>query len=284
MKHLHFDQFSVMTAPYLHHTLEYALDSIAANGFKNVELWGASPHYCIDDYSSSERALRIQKINRMLAGRGLKMPVFHPEQIRQYPINIASPEKYIRGQSIDAMKAYLADTAAFGAEKMVVCPGWPYVDSYETDDFKRSAESLGILAERAEKLNITMVMEEIDATRSLFIKDIRGLSRLIKAVDSPRLQSCADLPYICGHGETIEDYYETFGEIGHVHAADFGKDGYMALGEGESDVFAQLAKLAEHDYDGQISLFMNGAVHYCDPDTPIRQSLAWLDQCNVVRK
>ena len=32
MKQLHFEQVSVLTAPYLHHTLEYALDSIAANG------------------------------------------------------------------------------------------------------------------------------------------------------------------------------------------------------------------------------------------------------------
>ena len=36
MKQLHFEQVSVLTAPYLHHTLEYALDSIAANGFHGV--------------------------------------------------------------------------------------------------------------------------------------------------------------------------------------------------------------------------------------------------------
>lgn len=34
-------RFCVLTAPFLHHTLEYGLDSIAANGFSSIELWGA---------------------------------------------------------------------------------------------------------------------------------------------------------------------------------------------------------------------------------------------------
>ena len=29
-------RFCVLTAPFLHHTLEYGLDSIAANGFSSI--------------------------------------------------------------------------------------------------------------------------------------------------------------------------------------------------------------------------------------------------------
>ena len=45
MSKLDMARFCVLTAPFLHHTLEYGLDSIAANGFSSIELWGASPHY-----------------------------------------------------------------------------------------------------------------------------------------------------------------------------------------------------------------------------------------------
>lgn len=89
-------RFCVLTAPFLHHTLEYGLDSIAANGFSSIELWGASPHYCLDDYDSAARAHAVRGINSMLAARGLTMAVYHPEQVRQYPVNIASPSAYIR--------------------------------------------------------------------------------------------------------------------------------------------------------------------------------------------
>ena len=71
-------RFCVLTAPFLHHTLEYGLDSIAANGFSSIELWGASPHYCLDDYDSASRAHAVRGINSMLAARGLTMAVYHP--------------------------------------------------------------------------------------------------------------------------------------------------------------------------------------------------------------
>lgn len=100
MKQLHFEQVSVLTAPYLHHTLEYALDSIAANGFHGVELWGASLHFCIDDYTPEERAARIRDIRQMLKDRDLRLTAFQPEQCRQYPINIASPIAYVRERSM----------------------------------------------------------------------------------------------------------------------------------------------------------------------------------------
>ena len=64
MRQLDFTQISVLTAPYLHHTLEYALDSIAANGFHSVELWGASPHFCMDDYTPEERAASTPSTSR----------------------------------------------------------------------------------------------------------------------------------------------------------------------------------------------------------------------------
>ena len=43
------EQISILTAPFLHHTFAYGLDSIEANGFRSIELWGASPHFCLDD-------------------------------------------------------------------------------------------------------------------------------------------------------------------------------------------------------------------------------------------
>ena len=151
------EQISILTAPFLHHTFAYGLDSIEANGFRSIELWGASPHFCLDDDTPEGHTARIREINQMLKDRGLKMTVFHPEQCRQYPINIASPIPYVRNYSINMMKQYLEDTAAFETDKMMLHPGWEYVDSPSEDNFLRLVESVQILSEKAEELGIVMV-------------------------------------------------------------------------------------------------------------------------------
>ena len=46
MSKLDMSRFCVLTAPFLHHTLEYGLDAIAANGFSSIELWGARSAQC----------------------------------------------------------------------------------------------------------------------------------------------------------------------------------------------------------------------------------------------
>ena len=138
MSKLDMSRFCVLTAPFLHHTLEYGLDAIAANGFSSIELWGASPHYCLDDYDAAAREHRVREICTMLSSRGLSMAVYHPEQIRQYPVNIASPSTYIQTQSMDFMRRCLEDAAAFGAPLMMLTPGWVFVNDFTEMSVMRS--------------------------------------------------------------------------------------------------------------------------------------------------
>lgn len=283
MKQLNLEQFSVLTSPYLHHTLEYGLDSIAANGFGGVELWGASPHYCIDDYTPEERSMRIREIRQMLKDRGLKLTVFHPEQCRQYPINIASPIAYVRKCSMDVMNAYLEDTAALGTDRMILAPGWGYVDDKSEDSFKRAVESIQILDEKAKALGVKLLMEEMGATSTLLVRDLPHLKRMLEAVGSDNVAACLDTVMAGSNGETIEDYYTTFGSVGHVHFADSGTEGCAAFGLGEAAIEDQLRTLAQKDYEEAISISLWGAGFFKDPDAAMRQCTQWLRECDIVR-
>lgn len=282
MKQLHLEQFSVLTAPYLHHTLEYGLDSIAANGFSGVELWGASPHYCIDDYTPEERSMRIRKIRQMLKDRGLKLTVFHPEQCRQYPINIASPIAYVRKCSMEAMEAYLEDTVALGTDRMILAPGWGYVDDKSGDSFKRAVEAIQILDGKARALGVKLLMEEMGATSTLLVRDLPHLKRLLEAVGSDNVTACLDTVMAKSNGETAEEYYTAFGSVGHVHFADSGAEGCAALGLGEADLADTLRTLTEKDYEGTISVSLWGAGFFKDPDAAMRQCIQWLQESAAV--
>lgn len=278
MNGLTLSRFTVLTAPFLHHTLEYGLDAIAANGFTGVELWGASPHYCLDDYDAAARAARVREIAEMLRARGLVMDVFYPEQIRQYPINIASPDAYLRAKSMDFMRRYLEDAAAFGAKRMMLTPGWVFVDQFTDDDTKRAVESLRALAEAAKPLGVRLAMEEQDATVSLLCSTLPRLAHLVREAG---LEACMDVPLAAAHGESVQDYYDTFGKLEYVHIADVGELGSAALGAGSFDVAGALEQLSAHGYEGKLGLALWGAVHYPDPDTPLRQSRVWLHEHGV---
>ncbi len=272
--------FCVLTAPFLHHTLEYGLDSIAANGFDSVELWGASPHFCVDDYTPSERAARIRQIRRLLSERGLHMAVFHPEQCRQYPVNIASPSEYIRKNSMRVMEMYLEDTAAFGSDRMVLAPGWEYVDDQREENVKRAAESVQILAEKAETLGITLIMEEMDETATLFARDLSHLARIIKEAGSKQVKAGLDLALARRRGEGITDYTDTFGQIGHVRLS--WPDGMPGKHDAAAWEEAALVrdqwyeKLSACGYDGVISLSLWGADYYVNPDEALRRAAEWI--------
>ena len=191
MSNLDMARFCVLTAPFLHHTLEYGLDSIAANGFSSIELWGASPHYCLDDYDQAGREQRVREICAMLSSRGLSMAVYHPEQIRQYPVNIASPSAYIQTQSMDFMRRCLEDTAAFGAPIMMLTPGWVFVNDFTEADTLRAIQAVQQLAEYAKPLGVRLAMEEQDPTVSLLCSTLPRLSRLVKETG---VEACMDIP------------------------------------------------------------------------------------------
>lgn len=285
MKQLHFEQVSVLTAPYLHHTLEYALDSIAANGFRGVELWGASPHFCIDDYTPEERAARIRDIRQMLKDRDLRLTAFQPEQCRQYPINIASPIAYVRERSMQFMERYLEDTLDLGTDRMILAPGWGYVDAPEEEAFARSVEAIRWLAEKAAALGVKLSVEEMDPLSTLLVRDLPHLKKLLDAVGSTQITACLDTFMAADNQETVEQYYEAFGQIGHVHFSGYGREGYMVPGTGDQAVLEkQLEALAAHDYDGDLVLGLWGAGYFKDPDAALRQAVQWANACELIRK
>jgi len=277
MEKLKPEHFCVVTAPYLHHTLEFGLDSIAASGFQNIELWGASPHYCYNDYTQQERKERITQIVRLLRDRGLSMPVFYPEQMRQYTINIASPDPYIQKQSLRLMEEYLEDTVSFGASRMVLTPGWEYLDDPRKENYQRSLDSMAKLATRAEELGITLVVEVLPRIQSAFAYNLETLRQMVDDVGLSHLQVCIDVVAMHEENKTVDDYFSVFGcKVAHIHLADHSSSGSLPLGEGNTEVEADLHVLEKHDYDGYVSINLCGATYYVNPDRGVFTSGRWL--------
>jgi protein FrlC len=273
---LRFEQFGVMTVGYQQYSLEYTLDSLAKNGFHYVDFWGGAPHYCAFDTAPSQRQSKARGIRKMLQERGLEMSVFTAEQICLYPINVASSNPYVRKNSIDIVKGYIEDTRELGANYFFPQMGYGYFDENEEDTFKRSVEALQELTEYAGKTGVKMVMEQLQRYECNICYNREMLHRLIAAVDSPLLSACVDCVAAAAGGESIEEYYEIFGEVHHVHLADGDPTGHMVPGDGENDLDSYLKTLIAHDYQESITLEINNAMYFDDPDKATKRAAAWL--------
>lgn len=271
------EQFSVLTAPYLHHSLEYAFASIAANGFSKVELWAASPHYCMDDNRNQhERDIHISKILRSMEEKGLTMSAFHPEQHRQYPYNIASPNAHIRKTSIEHMKAYVEDTASFECNRMILCPGWEVLDKRDEDNRKRSVEAIQIISEKAEEFGVTLYMEEMATIHSCFTDSMIKLYDLFKSIGRENVKPCYDSYMASLNHECFEEYQKLFGDIDYIHFSDSNEEGYTALGAGNEPLESFLKKRADEKYEGTFSISLWGGGYYKDPDVQLRKTTDFL--------
>ena len=266
-------RISVVTYPYWHYTFEYCLDSIAACGFENVEFWAASPQYCYTDYTQHEREVRKREIAEMLRTRGLSMPVFHPEQSNMYPLNIASPEAYIREHSMQYVREYIEDCAVFGAKTMILAPGRRDHDDPNPDHYKRAVESISLLADYAKQHQVLLAIEEWPAFMCAFADNLGQLQQLLSDVGKDNVRACLNTCAMHGNGETIGDYIRAFGtEIAHVHFADIGG---QTLGKGR-DVAADLKALEDSAYSGYLSLDIQFRDCCVNPDPAVFASAAWL--------
>ncbi len=272
MKEMKKEQISVLTAPYLQHTLEYAFDSIAANGYKKVELWGISPHYCLDDNRTlPERVFRVKEIRKMLDDRGLIMSMFHPEQHRQYPYNIATENDYIRSTTIAHMKLYMEDALELGTNRMILCPGWqPLDESPEktVENYKRAVAAIQEIADSGKKLGVTLYLEEMSTLSSPFVDNMKKLEKLVADISMDNVQVSVDTGRLAANGNTFADYKKTFGQVNFVHVTDITK---AAILDGGSPLSGYLARLAEADYTGDVSICLWGADFHLDPDGYLRR-------------
>ena len=205
------------------------------------------------------------------------------------------------------MERYLEDTLDLGTDRMILAPGWGYVDVPEEEAFARSVEAIRRLAEKAAALGVKLSVEEMGPLSTLLVRDLPHLKKLLDAVGSTQITACLDTFMAADNQETVEQYYEAFGQIGHVHFSGYGREGYMVPGTGElaalqqenadgdaTDVAPadkqgaktvlerQLESLAAHHYEGDLVLGLWGAGYFKDPDAALRRSVQWVRESSLI--
>lgn len=267
------EQIGVVTTPYWHYTLEYALSSIAASGFQNIEFWAASPHYCYADYTPEERIRRRAEICSLIQSFGLRMPVFYPEQMNKYPLNIAAAEPHTKKFSMSRVLEYVDDAKAFGAGAMMLGTGWYHLDAPSEEKYQRAVTAIQRVADYAAQQGITMLIESASPVLGSFAWGLDSLTGLLGDVDRENVKACLDLAGILDADDNVDRWMgQLNGKVGHIHFAD--KGGRVPSTDG--DVANALQRVEALGYRGTMSLNITFRDCCLTPDWWIFTSGLWL--------
>ncbi|KTR85539.1 sugar phosphate isomerase/epimerase family protein [Leucobacter chromiiresistens] len=259
---------------YQHHPLERCFDDLAALGRTAVELWGVAPHLHVP-WASDDDARRVR---RAAAERGLDIVCFTPEQV-MYPVNIASPDRRLRAESIAMFRRAAELAAELGSPKLFLTPGRGFEREPREAAWRRSVDAIGEIAGRAAELGVACLLEPLQRVESNLVNTARDAARALADIGASNLGVALDTVAMSAAGETVDETFAVLGDrVRHVHLIDGSPTGHLAWGDGSLDLRGILAALERHGYSGWMTIELFGDGSYAlDPRPALARSLAAIE-------
>lgn len=272
------DQIAVMSAQYVHYTFDYYLESMKCCGVKNIDLWGACPHFCRMDHPTNAAAARqLREMRKQAEDLGMQFVIYTPETLN-YPYDISSPYQAVRDRTLDYFDMAMDDALELGTHRLFINTGSGLRNIPREESWKLAVESMKKICDMAEKRGIMMLLEQLQPYESNLLFNLPQMSAMLEEVNSPALKVCVDLIAMEVAGEGLEDYYQKLGPdmIQFIHYADGDPSGHYILGDGNLPLKEYIQILEKHDYTGYVDLEINDSIYWEDPHTSVRRSVDYL--------
>lgn len=264
-------RLAAMNCHYIKFPLTYFLDAVRSFGFHDIELFGAMPHFFMDDVDDA----LVDFVAEECRKRSINIVSLCPAQ-GAYPMNIAIDEKQIRRRTIAILKKALRLAGKLGCETMLVSPGFGYQNQSKDISWGHSRDSLTELAEVAKEAGVVMMMEPLTPTTANLINTSKEAAKMICEVNSPYVKSMMDIGVMNYMGETVDDYFQNLGsDLRYIHFTD-GPGAHVALGDGTFPMAQYLADIERNGYTGTLSFEINDKRYYLDPDSALLKNVKWL--------
>lgn len=263
------DQLTGMNFHYKHYPLEYFLDAMVRYECKNIELWGASPHFYVDELTLHD----MKNIKREIDRRNLSVVCFTPEQC-VYPINLAAKEDGIRERSIQYFIKSAEAAEELEAPLLLVTPGWGYENEDKKEAWKRTRDSLERLSAVSGELGLTLALEPLTRVESNIINDAKSLKAMLEEVNSPFLKGMIDTIPMALANEDFNDYFSILkDEIVHIHFIDGKPEGHLVWGDGVLPLQKYIDQLSQQGYQGSLTLEYTSYQYVQNPDEAMERTL-----------
>lgn len=223
-----------------------ALETIAETGFKAVEIW--ADHAWNELNGASPKAIKAT-----LEQLGLRATVHGPIM----DINITSPNRGIREESIRQNLSAIDFAKEIGAQLLVLHPGHLFSRREDASQhWELQVRAVAEILAYGKSQGILVAVENMDADKDIVsIKDHHALKRLFRSAQIENGLLTLDTTHL----RTTENVLEFIAELGsaitHLHLSDATFEAmHLPLGEGSLDLKTIVKALKQTTYQGICSL------------------------------
>ncbi len=262
MKLVDIDRLSVLNLHYNNYTLDYFLDCQQELGVKCVELLAAHQGLWLDDHGYQDPV----PIKEKLDDHGLTCPVFTPENC-SYGYQFAAKEPELKERCFRYFSNGIKFGHELGATILEANSGWGYWNEPEEEGFKRSVEMFQRLSEVAAENDMMIACESLRPQESLIGWRIDQIKHLFDEVNHPNFKVMIDLTAMSVAGETIQQWFDTFGteNIIHSHFQDCNPYGHFVWGDGNRNLKQDILDMLNNGYTGKFTQELTDGKYFADP-------------------
>lgn len=253
------------------YSLHYFLEGMSALGLTTIEFWAIASHF---DFLGADKTACDELFVR-LEDAGVNVHCLTLEQVI-YPVNIASPNVRMRQRSVEIFKQVADVAEELGAPLMFLTTGRGLMDTARKVTWERSVQGVREVVNYAASRGVTCVLEPLQPHESDLVNSLSDLVMFLSDVDDDRLKVVLDTVAMATAGDTVDEYFNTFGErIGHVQFVDGTPGGHLAWGEGNLPLADYARTIRNFGYRGKVSFEVFGPSSFRqDPVAGLRDCLA----------
>lgn len=268
------DQIAAMSVQFVQYSLDYTIEAFAKCGIKNIEFWGADPHYYRENYLTRfEASKQLRKIRNQLDERDIKVVMYTPETLA-YPFSFSNPEESVRNRTVEFFDKACNDALELGCNQIFVNSGCGLRDVDRSISWNHTVDSLQKICDLAKRYGVDLVLEQLQPYESNLVTSLQDIKSMLSDVNKENLKVCLDVVAMEVAKDTLKDFFSQLGErIVHIHLAD---KNHEILGVGNYPIIEYLDYLAEIGFDKYVSLEINDSIYWEDPYPSLKQSMDYL--------
>ena len=229
---------------------------------KCVDLLAAHQGLWLDDHGYQDPV----PIKEKLDDHGLTCPVFTPENC-SYGYQFAAKEPELKERCFRYFSNGIKFGHELGATILEANSGWGYWNEPEEEGFKRSVEMFQRLSEVAAENDMMIACESLRPQESLIGWRIDQIKHLFDEVNHPNFKVMIDLTAMSVAGETIQQWFDTFGteNIIHSHFQDCNPYGHFVWGDGNRNLKQDILDMLNNGYTGKFTQQLTDGKYFADP-------------------
>lgn len=246
-------------------SVQAALESIAAAGYRLVEIAPAPPQLLVTEFAAEQRA----RLKGLLGDLNLACVSINPPEL-----NLISPNPEIRELALRHYRECIRLAHDLGAGIVIVLAGRqsPLIPMPHAAAKEMAVNQLSLLAEDAHRYAVNLAVETVPFG---FNETSAEVAAIVKQLDDERIGIALDVANIYGREDVRAAVATCAGSLMIAHLSDTWKSrwAHTSVGAGEVDFVEYLTSLESIGFDGPcIYELVDGA----DPDPRIRGDLAIL--------